>query len=71
MDYLIHSATDGQRWDQLADLYYGDPTLLGGIVQANPQLAITPTLQAGASVAIPIVDDGTDVDPGDLPPWKQ
>lgn len=71
MDYITHHTSDGERWDQLADLYYGDVTLLCTIVAANPQLAITPVLPAGVDVAIPIIDDGTDLDPGDLPPWKQ
>jgi phage tail protein X len=62
--------SDGERWDLLAWLYYGDPTAYSTIVMANPQVPIAPVLDPGVILYIPIVP--TTSSPAlPLPPWSQ
>lgn len=68
--YLQHVTTDGERWDQLADRYYGDPLDYVRIIDANPNIPIYPLLPAGLVVFVPILDED-DVLSAALPPWKQ
>jgi Phage Tail Protein X. len=65
--YLTHITTDGERWDQLAHKYYGDPTQYERIIAANPHMAMAPILPAGVKLAIPVVEQSDVVE--DLPPW--
>jgi phage tail protein X len=68
--YLTHISAAGHRWDLLAWNYYGDATLLGTIVMANPTMPIEPVLSAGMTVLIPVLQKASVV-ATDLPPWKQ
>ncbi|EDS5484656.1 tail protein X [Salmonella enterica] len=67
--YLEHITSDGERWDQIAYRYYGDPMGYSRIIMANPHIAVTPVLSAGQRLAIPVIDDHRVT--GDLPPWLQ
>jgi phage tail protein X len=67
---LKHISSDGDRWDLLAWNYYGDPTLFGPIVMANPNIPIEPVLAAGLTVVIPVLQK-VSVVAADLPPWKR
>ena len=71
---IEHIVTEGQRWDTLAWLYYGDATQYGCIVQANPAIDITTHLSAGQLVLIPVLaldDVQQQVQSNSLPPWKR
>jgi phage tail protein X len=57
-EFLVHTATDGDRWDALAAEYYGDPLNLGPLLRANPALASLPSLPAGARVSVPVIPRG-------------
>lgn len=73
-DCLEHTVLEGQRWDTLAWLYYGDASQFGRIVQANPALDITTHLQAGDLVLIPVLpltEAQQQVAQDNLPPWKR
>lgn len=59
--FLIHRTQQAERWDTLAYRYYGDPLAYEGIIQANPDLAITGELPVGIPVQIPVLT------PADLP----
>jgi phage tail protein X len=50
--------------------YYGDPTLFGPIVMANPGIPIEPVLAAGLAVSIPLLLKN-DMVAVNLPPWKR
>ncbi|MDO5940646.1 tail protein X [Burkholderia cepacia] len=65
--YLTHVTTEGERWDQLATRYYGDPMAYEAIVAANPHVPLTVTLSAGLTLSIPVIeqDDLSE----ELPPW--
>jgi len=66
-DVIIHITREGERWDQLANDYYGDPLGYARIIMANPQVAIQPVLPAGMSLAIPVIP--ADNNQETLPPW--
>lgn len=65
--YLQHITTEGERWDQLAWHYYGDPMAYERLITVNGHVAVTSTLPAGIVLAIPVVDDTQTTE--DLPPW--
>ncbi|EAA6914917.1 hypothetical protein QG78_001982 [Salmonella enterica subsp. enterica] len=67
--YIEHITTDGERWDQIAYRYYGDPFGYVRIIMANPHIAVTPVLDAGQRLAIPVID--TEQTTQELPPWLQ
>ncbi|ALS60664.1 tail protein X [Pandoraea norimbergensis] len=67
--YLTHITTEGERWDQLAYRYYGDPLAYEAIVAANPHVPLTPTLSSGLRLSIPVIEQ-TDLSE-DLPPWMR
>jgi phage tail protein X len=68
--FINHISSDGDRWDLLAWKFYGDPTLFGPIVMANPLIPIEPVLSAGLTVVVPVLQKASVVT-ADLPPWKQ
>jgi len=65
--YLTHVTTEGERWDQLAAHYYGDPFLYETIVAANPHVPISVTLKGGLTLSIPIIEQPDRYE--DNPPW--
>jgi phage tail protein X len=68
--FVRHITSNSERWDLLAWNYYGDPTLFGAIVLANPTIAIEPVLEAGLTIMIPVMQKPAAAAPN-LPPWKQ
>lgn len=68
--YLDHITKDGERWDQLAWRYYGDPHGYERIVAANPDVPIAPVLAGGTCLRIPVIDKSVPTMEG-LPPWKR
>lgn len=72
MEYIEHKTIAGERWDQLAYRYYGSTLLYEPIIRANPYVAITPILDAGITLRIPLLEqDEFEEELGDLPPWRQ
>jgi phage tail protein X len=69
--YVEHLTRDGERWDQIADRYYGDPYGYEVLIQANPTVAIIPCLDAGLKLLIPVFEDTPAMSAADLPPWKR
>ena len=35
MEYIEHITLDGDRWDQIAHLYYGDASRISPLAEAN------------------------------------
>ncbi|KUM02931.1 tail protein X [Chromobacterium subtsugae] len=71
MQQLIHTTSDGERWDQIAWRYYGDPYGYVRLLEANPAVAIQTRLPAGLRLAIPLIEED-DAQPVEaLPPWKR
>lgn len=69
--YYEHTTKDGERWDTIAYDFYGDPTLYEGIIAANPTVKITPMLDAGTRLKIPVIDTSQSLGAEELPPWKR
>jgi len=67
--YLTHITTEGERWDQLAMRYYGNPLRYERIVMANPHVALVSTLPSGLTLSIPVIEQ-PDLS-GALPPWMR
>jgi hypothetical protein len=67
--YIQHITRQDERWDLLAWNYYGDPTLYGPIIQANPNVPIYGAFDAGIILQIPILQKASDVS-NDTPPWE-
>jgi phage tail protein X len=71
---VLHVTSEGERWDQLAYKYYGDPFGYERIIEANPAVAIYQILPPGISLYIPVIDQATasaSTTSQNLPPWKQ
>jgi phage tail protein X len=71
LQYLQHTTRDGERWDQLAYRYYGDPHRYEEIVRANPDVPIRPILPSGVRLLIPVAEPSDRVPLNQLPPWKR
>ena len=67
--YIEHVTLQDERWDLLAWKYYGDATLYGPIIRANPGVPIVGAFDAGTVLQVPILQKASDVS-NDLPPWE-
>jgi len=71
-NFVEYVAKQGDRWDTIAFKAYGDSTLVNGIIEANPTIVISPILEAGTRVIVPILEQGDiQIDSELLPPWKR
>lgn len=71
--FAEYITVQGDFWTTIAQKAYGDPFLVGRIVEANPTIDLALTLEGGLRIAIPI-PDGEEEEPIDtdlLPPWKR
>lgn len=73
MDNFVEYVTkQGDRWDTIAFKAYGDASLINGIIEANTSIIISPILEAGTRVIVPILESGEiQIDSELLPPWKR
>ena len=65
----IHITAEGDTFDALALLYFGDEKLASTIIQANQDYCGTLIFEAGVSLFIPDVSVVTL--PETLPPWRR
>lgn len=71
-NFVEYITKDGDRWDTIANKAYGDPTLFAGIIEANTATVISPIIQTGTRLIIPILEQNEiEVDAELLPPWKR
>ena len=68
--FLIHITKEGERWDLLAYRYYGNAMEFERIIATNPHVPITPVLNSGLVLSIPVIEKA-DTLIEDLPPWLQ
>jgi len=73
MDNFVEYVTkQGDRWDTIAFKAYGDATLVNGIIEANTSIVISPILEVGTRIIVPILEQGDiQIDSELLPPWKR
>jgi len=65
-------ATEGERWDTIAEKAYGRGDLAKYIIAANPRVPITPRLIGGTVLEIPIIETNeVKTNSEKLPPWKK
>lgn len=63
-----------ERWDNVAFKAYGsvDGGLIQGIIEANPNVLITPVIPAGTALNVPVITaEVSAVNSASLPPWLQ
>ena len=60
---------DNDRWDLIAYKFYKNASKYEIIIKANPDVPITPTLESGINLKIPVIDESETIE-FTLPPWK-
>lgn len=68
-EYIIHTTTQNERIDEIAQKYYGNCFQIQTIIEANPWLAITPEFEEGIELLIPVIEQT--VNKTALPIWKR
>lgn len=68
-DFLRHTTGPRDRWDSLANEYYGDPDRFEPILKANPGLGNVPALPSGIEVLIPILEESSAAS-APVSPWR-
>jgi len=73
-EYYEYIAKDGDRWDTIANEFYGDPFLFDKIIGATHNYAASlyppSVISAGTLVKIPVLEE-SEVTSSNLPPWKR
>ncbi len=69
-NYYSYITKDSDRWDLIAYKFYGDATKYEIIIEANPDVPITPTLESGIKLKIPVLDENSSIT-FELPPWRK
>lgn len=70
MSTIPYTTQPNDRWDLIADWAYNDPNAYDEIMDANPNVSITETLEGGITLLIP-VKEPIEADSSLLPPWKR
>ena len=68
--YTQYTTIQGDRWDLIAQKAYGDATMIQPLLEANPSVPLTPYLDGGIKLNVPVLDLVT-VEQSLLPPWKR
>lgn len=71
MKIIQHTTIDGERWDTIAQKYYGNAAMMNDIISANPNVPLYDILPAGIVLDIPVIESNdVKTDASNLPPWK-
>ncbi|MCI1274369.1 MAG: tail protein X [Clostridiaceae bacterium] len=68
-EFYSYITKDRDRWDLIAYKFYGNATKYEPIINANPNIPITPILEAGIKLKIPVLDENNSIT-FELPPWR-
>lgn len=68
---LQYQTRQGDRWDLIAYHYYGDATLIDGLIAANPHLPLAEQFTANLTVFIPVLQAPVKTAQEDMPPWMR
>lgn len=72
MESRNYTTISGDRWDSLAVRFYGNLKSISILTDANMNVPLSPVLDAGTRLIIPIIDDSNEnVITENLPPWKR
>lgn len=69
-EYYSYITKDNDRWDLIAYKFYNDATRYEPIINANPDVDISPILKSGLKLKIPVLDKSETIK-FELPPWKK
>lgn len=69
MGSRAYTARAGDTFDLLAGQAYGEETMAGAIIEANPDYADTVIFDGGEVLTLPLVDRADT--PDTLPPWRR
>ena len=69
-EYYSYITKDNDRWDLIAYKFYKNSSKYEPIIKANPEVPITPILDSGIQLRIPVLDDSETIK-FILPPWKK
>lgn len=69
-EFYSYITKDNDRWDLIAYKFYNDATKYEPIIQANPEVKLTPTLESGIKLKIPVLDESNQIT-FELPPWRE
>lgn len=61
----------GDRWDTVAWKAYGDANRINEIIEANPDVPVTPVFDDNIRLKVPIIEQESELDVALLPPWKR
>lgn len=69
-EYYSYITKDDDRWDLIAYKFYNDATKYEPIINANPDVGISPILKSGLKLKIPVLNKSETIK-FELPPWKK
>lgn len=69
-EYYSYITKDNDRWDLIAYKFYNDATRYEPIINANPDVGISPILKSGLKLKIPVLNESETIK-FELPPWKK
>ena len=69
-EYYSYITKDNDRWDLIAYKFYNDATRYEPIINANPDVDISPILKSGLKLKIPVLNESETIK-FELPPWKK
>lgn len=69
-EFYTYITKQNDRWDLIAYEYYNNALLYEEIIKANPEVKITPVLEAGIKIKVPVLKEDTTIQ-FELPPWKK
>lgn len=69
-EFYSYVTKGNDRWDLIAYKFYNDPTKYEIIIQANPEVSITPILASGVKLKIPVIEEKETIS-FTTPPWKK
>lgn len=67
---IQHQIREGERWDLLAQHYYGDVGEMNRLLDANPHIPFCEVLPTGQLLFVPVIQVKA-TSQADLPPWMQ
>ncbi|MCR5260627.1 MAG: tail protein X [Candidatus Gastranaerophilales bacterium] len=68
-EYYLYKTKKNDRWDLIADRFYGDCTDYKDIIAANPHIPIDTVIDEGIDMLIPVKEKTGQTN--GLPIWKQ
>ena len=69
-EYYTYITKDNDRWDLISNKFYKTPTLYKEIIKANPDVEISPVLDSGIKLKIPVIEDSETIT-FESAPWKE